>query len=96
MTPYVDSGRTAQRKLARKQADGRPERRRLMSNLRGLKQVINTFGVAAIFLIPVIGVVSQSAALAAVAAGHFLLVICVLELMERGIKRELAEFDASA
>ena len=93
MTPYVESGRAAERKLERKTTSSQPERQRLMSNLRGLKQVINTFGIAGILLIPAIGIIAQSAFMAALVAGHFFVVICGLELVERGIKRELSEMD---
>lgn len=96
MTPYVESGRAAERKLESRTTTTRPERERLMGNLRGLKQVINTFGIAAILLIPAIGIIAQSAFMAALAAGHFLVVICALELIERGVKRELANLDGGA
>ena len=95
MTPYVESGHAATRKLKRHDQTSQPVRQRLIDKLRGLKQVINTFGIAGILLIPAIGIIAQSAFLAAVAAGHFLLLICILELIERGVKRELADLDSS-
>jgi hypothetical protein len=96
MKPYVESGRAAQRRLESGPVREHPSRQRLYNNLRAMKQVINTFGVAAIMLIPAFGVITGSAFIAAVTAGHFLLVICVLELFERAIKRELSALDDSA
>ncbi|MBZ0137614.1 MAG: hypothetical protein K8I27_14705 [Planctomycetes bacterium] len=87
MKPYVESGRTAQRLLW----TASPERQRVLGNLRGLKQVINTFGVTAILLIPAVGAVTGDSAAACVVALHSLLVICVLEVVERRAKRKLTQ-----
>lgn len=90
MKPYVESGRKAQQRL-------RPDaavagEARLLSSLRGFKQVINTLGVAGILVIPLVGVTMRSAAASAIVALHFLLVIMLLELLERRVKRELIKF----
>jgi hypothetical protein len=93
MKAYVESGRTAQRQLESKR--GNASESRLLSNLRGYKQVINTFCVAAIVLTPTIGVLTRSSAVAMFVAMAFLAVICVLERAERGAKRRLLELRAN-
>lgn len=95
MKPYVESGQAAQRRLNAPEPRQDPARRRALSNLRALKQVINTLGVSAIAVVPTVGLLTQSAAVAALTAGHFLFIICILELVERGVKRELSNLDAS-
>ena len=93
MKPYVESGQAAQRKLERGPEVASTERQRVMANLCGLKQVINTLGVMAILVVPLVGFLAQSAFTAMWVAVFFLLFIIVLELMERGVKRELAALD---
>lgn len=92
MKPYVESGRHAQ-ELLEQQQTGRiaPNERRLISNLRGFKQVINLLGVTGIVLIPLIGVMTRSSFIAAVVALNFLGVIVLLEMMERRVKTALTE-----
>ncbi|MCA8911172.1 MAG: hypothetical protein KDB82_05685 [Planctomycetes bacterium] len=90
MKPYLESGRAAERQLET-QPGAAPDavERRLLSNLKAFKQVINVLGVFGIVLIPLIGVMMHSAFIAAVVALNFLAVIVLLELMERRVKRDL-------
>jgi hypothetical protein len=89
MQPYVESGISARRNIER-HGQGAVEQR-LLSSLRGFKQVINVIGVFAIVLIPLIGALANSSFAAAYVAINFLAVILVLELLERNVKRALHE-----
>lgn len=89
MKPYVESGRVASSRLS-EPARGNP-RSHCIERLRGFKQVINVVCVFALLLIPVVGLIGRSPGLAAVTALSFLLIIWLLEVGERGVKRELAE-----
>lgn len=94
MIAYTQSGRAAAARLT-----ARAGHRRVlhcMQRLRGFKQVINLLCFTALVTIPIAGVMADSAALAAVVGLSFLLVIWLLEIAERGAKRELAELRESA
>lgn len=89
MKPYVKSGKTAQRKLARSRGVERENgKARFIERLRGFKQVINTLGVSGLIMIPLIGVLMKSAFIAAVVAMLYAAVLFLLEGMERRVKRE--------
>ncbi|MCB9895477.1 MAG: hypothetical protein H6839_13600 [Planctomycetes bacterium] len=88
--PYLESGKTAERLLQEQPVADRTERR-LRANLRGYKQVINVIGVFGIALTPLVGVMTRSSVNAALVALNFLVVIVVLELMERRVKHSLHE-----
>ncbi len=60
-----------------------------MERLRGFKQVINVMCVVAILAVPVAGFATQSPRNAVVVGLVFLLLIWMLEIGERGAKREL-------
>jgi hypothetical protein len=90
MKPYHESGQAAQRKLQSKPAADATEKR-LLGNLRGYKQVINLMAGFGLVLIPSLGLIMQSALIAACVALNFLMVIIVLELLERRVKSALHE-----
>lgn len=87
MQPYVESGLSARRNLELPNSNATEQR--MLSSLRGFKQVINVTGVFAILLIPLIGALARSSFVAACVALNFLGVILVLELLERKVKRAL-------
>jgi hypothetical protein len=87
MQPYVESGISARRNLDQPRHTATEQR--LLSSLRGFKQVINVIGVFAIVLIPLIGALAQSSFAAMYVALNFLAVILMLELLERNVKRAL-------
>jgi uncharacterized membrane protein len=89
MQPYVESGNSARKNLELSRHTA--AERRLMSSLRGFKQVINAIGAFAIVLIPLIGALANSSHAAAYVALNFLAVILMLELLERSTKRALRE-----
>jgi uncharacterized membrane protein len=89
MQPYVESGNSARKNLELSRHTA--TERRLMSSLRGFKQVINVIGAFAIVLIPLIGALANSSHAAAYVALNFLAVILMLELLERNVRRALRE-----
>jgi hypothetical protein len=84
--PYVESGRQAAKRLVA-QRDG--AERHCLERLRGFKQVINLMCFVAILAVPVAGFATQSPRNAVVVGLAFLLLVWILEIGERGAKREL-------
>ena len=96
MKPYVESGRRAQQRLENRESINDNARERyFMDRLRGFKQVINTLSVTGIVMIPLVGISTHSAFLAAVVALMYAGIIGLLELGERRVKRELHQFRQS-
>lgn len=94
MIAYTQSGRAAAARLTARASDSRI--RHCLQRLRGFKQVINLLCYTALAMIPIAGVMADSAAMAAVVGLSFLLVIWLLEIGERGAKRELADLRENA
>jgi Na+/melibiose symporter-like transporter len=95
--PYVASGKAASEQLTDRAMSGAaPDRvvqevHECRQSLRGFKQVINVFAVAAIAFTPIVGIMTRDAVLAAAVACSFLLIIWMLEMLECGVKRRLAK-----
>lgn len=90
MNPYVESGRSAQRKLTRQRGKGhRVDEARFIERLRGFKQVINTLAVSGLIMIPLMGIMMQSAFVAAIVALVYAALLFLLEGMERRVKSDL-------
>jgi Na+/melibiose symporter-like transporter len=95
--PYVQSGHAAAERLIQERPVSvtpdpvAQQVHECRQSLRGFKQVINLFAVAAILFTPLIGILTRDAVLAAAVAVSFLLVIWLLEMLECGVKRRLAK-----
>ncbi|MCC7509935.1 MAG: hypothetical protein IT464_11285 [Planctomycetes bacterium] len=94
MKAYIESGKRAAQRLAAR-CTQRSERH-CLARLRGFKQFINLCCFSAIVMIPTVGVLADSAAMAAVVALGSLLFIWLLELAERRVKRELMQIRQQA
>lgn len=93
MNPYVESGKAAQSKLTRRHGkEHRVGEARFIERLRGFKQVINTLAVSGLVMIPLMGVMMQSAFVAAIVALVYATLLFLLEGMERRVKSDLHQF----
>lgn len=93
MKPYVESGKAAQRRLTRTRAsDDSTVEARYIERLRGFKQVINTLAISGLVMIPLMGVMMQSAFVAAIVAMVYAALLFLLEGMERRVKSDLHQF----
>lgn len=89
MKPYAASGESARRRLiGRVEQPLTAAQKQVRANWRAVKLVIDTLCVLTIILTPAIGVATESAEAALWTAGSLFTAIVLLEVIERGCKRQ--------